>query len=97
FSRLVHHVDPETLSKIEVVNAARRPLLAYAALVMENLVHTIKPRQVIISVLGVREGLLYSLLNARQRARDPLISAAANLHVLRSRSPRHGEELVAWT
>ena len=97
FSRLVHRVDTETLSKIEVVNAARRPLLAYAALVMENLVRTIKPKQVIISVLGVREGLLYSLLKPNERARDPLISAAADLNVLRSRSPHHGEELIAWT
>ena len=47
--------------------------------------------------LGVREGLLYSLLNARERARDPLITAAAELNLLRSRSPRHGEELIAWT
>ena len=97
FSRLVHRVDTETLSKIEVVNAARRPLLAYAALVLENLVHAIKPRQVVFSVLGVREGLLYSLLDSRERARDPLISAAADLNVLRSRSPRHGEELIGWT
>jgi exopolyphosphatase/guanosine-5'-triphosphate,3'-diphosphate pyrophosphatase len=97
FARLVHHVDPETLSKIEVVNAARRPLLAYAALVMENLVRTITPKQVIISVLGVREGLLYSLLNQSARTRDPLISAAADLNLLRSRSPRHGEELITWT
>ena len=97
FSRLGHRVDAETLSKIEVVNAARRPLLAYAALVMEHLVRTIKPKDVVISVLGVREGLLYSLLNARERARDPLISAAADLNVLRSRSPHHGEELIAWT
>ena len=97
FSRLVHRVDTETLSKIEVVNAARRPLLAYAALVMENLVHAIKPKQVVISVLGVREGLLYSLLKPSERARDPLISAAADLNVLRSRSPRHGEELIDWT
>ena len=97
FSRLVHRVDTETLSKIEVVNAARRPLLAYAALVLESLVRTIKPKQVIISVLGVREGLLYSLLEQRERARDPLISAAADLNVLRSRSPHHGEELIDWT
>jgi exopolyphosphatase / guanosine-5'-triphosphate,3'-diphosphate pyrophosphatase len=97
FSRLVHRVDTETLSKIEVVNAARRPLLAYAALVMENLVRTIKPKQVIISVLGVREGLLYSLLKPSERARDPLIQAAADLNVLRSRSPHHGEELITWT
>ena len=97
FSRLVHRVDTETLSKIEVVNAARRPLLAYAALVLENLVRTIKPKEVIISVLGVREGLLYSLLDARARAADPLIAAAADLNLLRSRSPRHGEELIGWT
>jgi exopolyphosphatase / guanosine-5'-triphosphate,3'-diphosphate pyrophosphatase len=97
FSKLVHRVDTDTLSKIEVVNAARRPLLAYAALVLENLVYVIKPRQVIISVLGVREGLLYSLLKPNERARDPLIAAAADLNVLRSRSPHHGEELIAWT
>ncbi len=97
FSRLVHRVDTETLSKIEVVNAARRPLLAYAALVMENLVRVINPKEVIISVLGVREGLLYSLLKEKERARDPLLQAAADLNVLRSRSPHHGEELIAWT
>jgi exopolyphosphatase/guanosine-5'-triphosphate,3'-diphosphate pyrophosphatase len=97
FSRLVHRVDTETLSKIEVVNAARRPLLAYAALVLENLVRTIKPKQVVFSVLGVREGLLYSLLQKRERKRDPLIAAAADLNVLRSRSPQHGEELIDWT
>jgi len=97
FSRLVHRVDTETLSKIEVVPAARRPLLAYAALVMENLVSAIKPKEVIFSVLGVREGLLYSLLKHNERAHDPLIQAAADLNLLRSRSPRHGEELIAWT
>jgi exopolyphosphatase/guanosine-5'-triphosphate,3'-diphosphate pyrophosphatase len=97
FSRLVHRVDTETLSKIEVVNAARRPLLAYAALVMEHLVRTIKPKDVVISALGVREGLLYSSLGERERERDPLICAAADLNALRSRSPLHGEELIDWT
>ena len=97
FSRLVHRVDTETLSKIEVVNSARRPLLPYAALVLENLVRSLKPKEVIISAMGVREGLLYSLLDVPERARDPLISAAADLNVLRSRAPRHGEELIEWT
>jgi exopolyphosphatase/guanosine-5'-triphosphate,3'-diphosphate pyrophosphatase len=97
FSRLVHRVDPETLSKIEVINAARRPLLPYAALVLEKLIEASQPRQVVISVLGVREGLLYSLLKQAERARDPLLEAAADLNVLRSRSPRHGQELIAWT
>jgi exopolyphosphatase/guanosine-5'-triphosphate,3'-diphosphate pyrophosphatase len=97
FSSLVHRVDPETLSRIEVVADARRPLLAYAALVMENVVDIAKPKDVVISALGVREGLLYSLLDAREREKDPLIAAAQELNVLRSRSPAHGEELIAWT
>ena len=97
FSRLVHRVDTETLSNIEVINAARRPLLSYAALVLENLVRLIKPKEVVISVLGVREGLLYSLLDKQERARDPLLSAAADLNALRSRSLDHGVELGAWT
>ncbi len=97
FSSLVHRVDPETLSRIEVVTDARRPLLSYAALVLENLVRIAKPKDVIFSALGVREGLLYSLLSAKEREKDPLIAAASELNVLRSRSPAHGEELMAWT
>lgn len=97
FCELVHRVDPETLSQIEVVNNARRPLLGYAALVLEHLVRRIKPANVVISALGVREGLLYSQLSAAEQSKDALIDAAQNLNVLRSRSPRHGEELVAWT
>ncbi|MCF8477698.1 MAG: exopolyphosphatase, partial [Pseudolabrys sp.] len=96
-SRLVRRVDTETLPKIEVVSSARRPLLSYAALVLENLVRTIKPKEVVISVLGVREGLLHSLLKAKERKRDALLVAASDLNVLRSRSPVHGEELGVWT
>ena len=97
FARLVHRVDIETLSKIEVVNNARRPLLPYAALVLEYIVRVGKPRQVMFSVLGVREGLLYSMLKRREQEKDPLIEAARHLNQLRSRSPRHGEELIEWT
>ena len=97
FSRLVHRVNPEMLSRIEMVNEARRPLLAYAALVLEHIVRIARPRDVIVSALGVREGLLYSELPARERAKDGLIAAAQELNVLRSRSPAHGEELIRWT
>jgi exopolyphosphatase/guanosine-5'-triphosphate,3'-diphosphate pyrophosphatase len=97
FSRLVHRVNPEMLSRIEMVNEARRPLLAYAALVLEHVVRIAKPKEIVISALGVREGLLYSELPARERAKDGLIAAAQDLNLLRSRSPLHGEELIRWT
>ncbi len=97
FARLVHRVDVETLSNIEVVNNARRPLLAYAALVLEYVLRTGKPSQVVFSALGVREGLLYSLLKQKDKEKDALIEAARGLNQLRSRSPLHGEELIGWT
>jgi exopolyphosphatase/guanosine-5'-triphosphate,3'-diphosphate pyrophosphatase len=97
FAGLVHRVNPETLSQIEVVADARRPLLAYAAIVLEHLIDIARPKDIVISALGVREGLLYSTLNADDRRKDPLIVAAQELNVLRSRAPAHGEELIAWT
>ena len=97
FSRLVSRVNPETLSQIEVVNSARRPLLPYAALVLEHIVRKAEPRDVVFSALGVREGLLFSQLGAEARKKDALITAAQELNQLRSRSPQHGEELIEWT
>jgi exopolyphosphatase/guanosine-5'-triphosphate,3'-diphosphate pyrophosphatase len=97
FARLVHRVDVDTLSNIEVVNNARRPLLPYAALVLEYVLRIGKPRQVTFSALGVREGLLYELLKQKDKEKDALIEAARDLNQLRSRSPRHGEELIDWT
>ena len=72
-------------------------LLAYAALVMEYILRIGRPRQVVFSALGVREGLLYSLLKQKDKEKDALIEAARGLNRLRSRSPRHGEELIDWT
>jgi exopolyphosphatase/guanosine-5'-triphosphate,3'-diphosphate pyrophosphatase len=97
FARLVRRVNPESLSQIDVVNAARRELLPYAALVLEHIVRTADPRDVVFSALGVREGLLYSLLTAEERRKDALLASAQELNLLRSRSPQHGEELVDWT
>lgn len=97
FAGLVHRVNAETLSQIEVVADARRPLLAYAAVVLEHLIDIARPKDIVISALGVREGLLYGMLDGDDRSKDPLLAAAQELNVLRSRAPAHGEELVAWT
>jgi exopolyphosphatase/guanosine-5'-triphosphate,3'-diphosphate pyrophosphatase len=97
FCRLVQRADAGSLSRVDVIADARRPLLAYAALVLEHVVRIAKPKKVVMSALGVREGLIYSLLPETVRAQDPLLAAARELNVLRSRSPRHGEELCDWT
>jgi len=97
FASLVERVNAEALIAIESVAAARRPLLAYGAVVLDEIIRRAKPRDVVISALGVREGLLFERLDLAQRRTDPLIASARDLNVLRSRSPLHGEELCDWT
>ena len=87
----------DMLANIEVISDARRPLLTYAALVLEHIIRVAKPKTIVFSTFGVREGLLYEKLPPSERARDGFICAAQTLNQLLSRSARHAEELVDWT
>jgi exopolyphosphatase / guanosine-5'-triphosphate,3'-diphosphate pyrophosphatase len=85
------------LDGIEEIARARREMLPYGALVLERTLRIMKPRDVVFSVFGVREGLLYRLLSPSEQALDPLLAFAADYSRLRSRSLRHAYELCAWT
>ncbi|MEN3351133.1 MAG: exopolyphosphatase / guanosine-5-triphosphate,3-diphosphate pyrophosphatase [Bradyrhizobium sp.] len=85
------------LANIEAVADARRPLLTYAALVLEYIIRVAQPKTIVFSTFGVREGLLYEMLPPAERAKDGLVCAAQNLNELRSRSARHAQELISWT
>jgi exopolyphosphatase/guanosine-5'-triphosphate,3'-diphosphate pyrophosphatase len=95
--RLRRLVAANVLANIEVVADARRPLLAYAALVLEYIIRVAKPKTIVFSTFGVREGLLYAKLPQTERAKDGLICAAQDLNELLSRSARHAQELIEWT
>ncbi|TAK49954.1 MAG: exopolyphosphatase [Xanthobacteraceae bacterium] len=98
FVRRVRRYAPRgVLADIEIVAEMRRPLLAYAALVLEYIIRIGRPKTVVISAYGVREGLLFSHLANDEKTHDGLIDAAHSLNQLRSRSPHHGEELIDWT
>ncbi|WP_425087267.1 exopolyphosphatase [Stappia sp.] len=97
FCQLVARRDPESLSMIDVVSRARRQLLPFGAVVMERVLRRSKAESVVMSALGLREGLLYDLLPEEVKHQDPLIEAARELSTLRARSPAYSEELVAWT
>jgi exopolyphosphatase/guanosine-5'-triphosphate,3'-diphosphate pyrophosphatase len=97
FAELVERVDSEALEDIGVVSTARRPLLPYAAVVLDEIIRRAKPREIVISAAGVREGLLYERLPDAERRADPLLCAARELDRLYSRAPEYGDELIAWT
>jgi exopolyphosphatase/guanosine-5'-triphosphate,3'-diphosphate pyrophosphatase len=79
------------------VSSGRRDLVPYGAAVMLEVLRAGRFDTVVFSALGVREGYLYSLLDAEQQQLDPLMEAAEEMSVLRSRSPAHAVDLIEFT
>ncbi|AZO47695.1 MAG: exopolyphosphatase [Mesorhizobium sp.] len=97
FLKQVTKAEIEKVKGIEGVSKNRRSLLPYGAIVLQEIMSAMQPSKIVVSALGVREGFLYSLLDAAEQKADPLISAAEELALLRSRSVHHAHELVDWT
>lgn len=97
FCETVRKRKLSTIAGIEEISKARREGLAFGAIVLERLLRRLEPSHVIFSVFGIREGLLYSLLPAHERDKDPLLSFCEDYARLRSRSVEHAHELIKWT
>jgi exopolyphosphatase / guanosine-5'-triphosphate,3'-diphosphate pyrophosphatase len=97
FLRQVGKGEFDKIKGIEKISKSRRALLPYGALVLSEVIEQMKPSKVVVSALGVREGFLHSLLPQDEHGHDPLIEAAAEFALLRSRSYAHAQELIDWT
>lgn len=98
FARRVRQLAAaNVLADIEEVAGPRRPLLTYAALVLEHIIRIAKPATIVFSTYGVREGLLFEMMPETERRRDALLAAARTLNDLRARAPRHADDLIDWT
>ncbi|GMA78612.1 hypothetical protein GCM10025880_50290 [Methylorubrum aminovorans] len=87
FLEMVEASDAATLQEVETISEARRPLLAFGAVVLEEIIRLGRPREIAISAFGVREGLLFEQLDRETRLTDPLIASAQELNLQRARSP----------
>ncbi|MGD9868110.1 MAG: Ppx/GppA family phosphatase [Hyphomicrobiales bacterium] len=97
FAHLLDHLSPSSMAGVRAIAKARRETVPYGALVLERLLRRTKSSEVVVSVYGLREGLIYSMLSQAERAKDPLLSACEELARMRSRSLDHARELCRWT
>jgi exopolyphosphatase/guanosine-5'-triphosphate,3'-diphosphate pyrophosphatase len=81
----------------EHASSGRRDLVPYGAALMIEVLRAGRFEEVVFSALGVREGYLFSLLEPEERDLDPLLQAAEEMNVLRSRAPGHADDLIAFT
>ncbi len=94
--RLVGKFGKRTLLGIAGISRRRLDTLPYAALVLERLLRITRPRRVVFSAFGLREGWLYDQLGPAERRKDPLIAACADIAVASTRFGAMGERLHRW-
>jgi exopolyphosphatase/guanosine-5'-triphosphate,3'-diphosphate pyrophosphatase len=91
--KLVRALDPRLTSAAAPARLASAPA---AAMLLELLVEELEPAQLMVSVYGIREGLLYSKLKPAARRIDPLIEEARDAGGGEHRFGQHGDLLDAW-
>jgi exopolyphosphatase / guanosine-5'-triphosphate,3'-diphosphate pyrophosphatase len=96
-ANLVAGLSPASLHAIRAVVRSRVETLPYGAMVLERILARDKARDVVTSVFGVREGLIYASLKKGKREADPLLSACWDFARRYARSPAHERELIDWT
>jgi exopolyphosphatase/guanosine-5'-triphosphate,3'-diphosphate pyrophosphatase len=94
---LVSGLSPSSLKDIRQVSRSRSDTMPYGALVLNRLLEHSKSKEVVCSVYGVREGLLYSKLPRRKMQADALLSSCWDFARRYARSPEHELELCDWT
>ena len=82
---------------VDHVSSSRKDLVPYGAAVLSEVIRAGRFDSVLFSALGVREGYLFGLLPPEERVIDPLLQGAEEISILRSRSPAHADDLIAFT
>jgi len=96
-SILVAGMSADELRSANIVAKKRAETLPLAALVLDRLLSLGEPSEVVFSVYGVREGVLFEQLKEEKRQMDPLLAGCWDFARRYARSPAHENELCEWT
>lgn len=93
---VISRLSPKSLEQIKGVSRSRLVNLPLAAAVLERLLEITKPKSVVFSIYGMREGQFYKSLPDHIRKQDPLVSLTEEICRSSGRSPQVGHETCEW-
>jgi len=93
---LVARQSRKSLEKISTVSRKRLEVVPLAARILARLLRRVEPKQLIFSAAGLREGHLYSLMDAAEQRADPLIAACIEAAQANPRFGAVGEAIHSW-
>lgn len=95
-ARLIAVQSAKSLEKMPGVSRRRVDTLPLACLALDKLLVALKPRSVVFSAFGLREGFYYSRLSETERAAHPLIAFAEEQGVGWRRFDLSPQEIFDW-
>jgi exopolyphosphatase/guanosine-5'-triphosphate,3'-diphosphate pyrophosphatase len=94
--RWISKVDLEVIAASGAISSDRLDYVKLVAQVLLELLNRVKPKQVVFSSFGIREGVLYEQMPPRIQKRDPLIEACQFFEEDNARFKDFGTTLYAW-
>lgn len=97
FAKTLLRLPLAKIAELPGISRRRARTMSAAALVLDRVLKYLAPDEVVFSALGLREGWLYSQLDAEERYLDPLVEGAQLIGLPGSRVPDFPPALAAWT
>ncbi len=93
---VISRLSQRSLEQIKGVSRSRLATLPLGAAVLERLLDVVKPRALVFSIYGMREGQFFKDLPAAVRKQDPIVSLAEEMAQAAGRSVDAGYESFKW-
>jgi len=89
-------MSPKAIRALDGVSRRRADALPTAALVLQRVLARGRPKDLVFSAFGLREGCLYDRLTEAEKAQDPLLLAAGEVARETNRFTAHPEAIYNW-
>ena len=96
FTDLLSKQSRSSLEKMSSLSSRRIDVIPHAALLMRVLLEELRPKELSFSSYGLREGLMFDRLDAKQQALDPLLYSCRSIEARNSRFDGSAA-LFRWT
>lgn len=93
---LLAGLSASTLKKIPAISPSRVKSIPFAAATLAQMITRLKPKRVMFSGFGMREGQMLNRLPPEMREQDPLIAGAMTFAERTGRFSLDGGEVAAW-
>lgn len=96
FTAMLEHLGRQTTAQIRTVSRKRAEGLPWGAVLLERVIASLQPSDIVFSAHGLREGYHFNALNEDVRREDPLLAACRDLAGQHRRFADASQELQSW-